>query len=117
MATQQDIEFFSGNDVVLDCSFTDESTDLPFDLSGAQQLTYALSKNARSAAALITKTLSDGVVMVNPSNGQVQIVLSAAESEPLNGVYYHEIRVVNALGKKLTLMFGQVTIAVNLIRN
>lgn len=117
MANQQDQEIYSGNDIIWECSFLDELTELPMDISGAQKLTYALSKTAKSGAALITKEIGNGVVIVNPANGQAQITLDAADTEPLSGLYYHEIRLVNALGKKLTLMFGAITINTNLIRD
>ncbi len=117
MAAQQDIDFFSGNDVLLDLSTVDSLTGLPMDISGAQQLTFALAKKAGSSAPLVLKTLADGVVMVNPALGRVSIILGADETEPLKGLYYHEIRLVNSAGKKLTLAYGVVTISENLIRN
>lgn len=116
MAIQQDISFFSGNDVLLELTALDEVSGAPIDFSGALEITWSIAKSAR-ADALLTKTLSDGVAIVNAVAGRVDISLSKAEMEPLSGKYYHEIRYKNLGGKTVTLTFGVVEIQVNLIRS
>lgn len=118
MAIQQDIEFFSGNNVSLDCAFVDQGSidEPPFDLSGIQRLEYGLSRKAQGQP-IFKKDLNDGVTVLSPVNGLAQIILNAEDSEPLSGIFYHEVRVVDSHGKKLTLMYGSVTIKTNLLRD
>lgn len=117
MALEQDFEIFSGNDILLQISVTDaDNDDDPLDLSGATDLIWALAKNAK-ATAIITKDILDGVSITDPTEGEVEITVSSSELEPLSGEYYHELRLTNSAGKKITLMFGTATINVNLIRS
>lgn len=116
MALEQTIEVFSGNDVELSVTVTDSDSDGPLDLSGAQELIWALAKSAQ-ATALIEKTLVDGITITSALDGRLTIQLDAADLEPLRGTYYHELRLTNSLGKKSTLMYGEATIQVNLIRD
>jgi hypothetical protein len=116
MASQQDVEFFSGNDIFFDASFVSEADGEPIDLSGAQRLTYALSKKP-NGTAIISKEIGSSLVIVNAPLGYVHVFLSAAETEPLSGEYYHEMRLVNSLGKKVTVMYGAVNVLTNLIRD
>lgn len=117
MAQQQDISYFSGNDISFAGRFTDEATGDPLDLSGAQMLTYAVSRSATARTPLIEKQLGDGVTVVSPTGGLAQIVLGSSDTEPLSGTYYHEVRLVNAQGRKMTLLYGKVTVLPNLIRS
>jgi hypothetical protein len=117
MSIAQNFDVFSGNDVTLTVTVTDRATGNPLDLTGAQALIYSLGKSATAGSAIITKTLSAGVQLLDAEEGQLEISLTAADLEPLNGTYYHELRLTNALGKKATLLHGTVTVSPNLIRN
>ncbi len=117
MAKEQPFEVFSGNDIVLKVSVTDEDNDgAALSLLGAQELIWSLAKKA-GGTALITKALVTGVTITDAENGKVDVVINAADLEPLKGEYYHEMRLTNSQGKKSTLMFGTVTIDENLIRS
>lgn len=118
MALEQELELFSGNDAVLRLTVIDNITNLPLDLSGAQEIVWAMGKNV-SGQPLITKllTANDGsVTVVDAATGRVDITINSAEMEPLKGTFYHEVRLTNADNKKVTLVFGAVTIQDNLIR-
>jgi len=117
MAKEQAFDVFSGNDIVLKISVTDEDNNgAALSLVGAQELIWSLAKKA-GATAILTKTLSNGVTITDAANGLVDVVISAADLEPLKGEYYHEMRLTNSQGKKSTLMYGIATIAENLIRS
>lgn len=116
MAQEQEFEAFSGNDVTLSVTVLDTDTGDALDLTGAQELIWALAKNAQ-ATAILTKTLLDGVTITDAPLGLVDVVLEADDLEPLRGIYYHEMRLTNAAGRKTTLLFGAVTINGNLIKD
>jgi hypothetical protein len=115
MSLEQPFEAFSGNDITLAVSVTDQA-GAPLDLTGAGALIYKLGKTP-TGSALVTKGLGAGVTVVSAAGGTLEIALSAADLEPLNGTYYHELRLTNAAGKKSTLLHGAVTISPNLVRD
>jgi hypothetical protein len=115
MALKSDMEAFSGNDLTLEVTATDQDGSA-LDLSGAQALIYAIGKSA-TGGALITKGLGSGVTVTDAAGGVLEVALSADDLEPLNGAYYHELRLTNAAGKKSTLLYGAVTVSPNLVRN
>lgn len=113
------MDLFSGNDVLLHVTAVDaDSNNAALDLSGVQDIIWALSKKV-NGSAIITKSLVGTpslVTVTDAANGKIDITLSSDELEPLKGPYYHELRLTNADGKKVTLLFGAVTIQENLIR-
>lgn len=116
MSLEQDIDVFSGNDTLLRVTVTDADTGAALDLTGAQELVWALAKKVNAPTALVTKNLANGVVITDHVNGVVEVAVGAADLEPLKGPYYHELRLTNSDGKKVTLLFGVVTVQDNLIR-
>lgn len=116
MPAEQDVSIYSGNDALLQLTVNDESGN-PIDLSGALALIWALAKTARAAVPLVEKTLGAGVTIIDAVNGRADITVDAEDIEPLSGTYYHEVRLTNIAGKKVTVTFGTVTIPVNLIRD
>lgn len=117
MALEQNFETFSGNDVVLVVTVEDADAGdgSPLNLAGAQEVIWALAKRA-NATAILTKTLGDGVEITDAAAGEVEVTLTSADLEPLRGDYYHEMRVTNSAGQKATVMYGDVTLKINLIR-
>lgn len=117
MAASADIEqYFSGNDVRLLFTAIDEDTQLPLNLSGAQALEWKLAKKATSSA-LIEKSLGNGVTITDPSGGLFEVAIDAEDTEALKGDHYHEVRLTNSSGKKVTLAYGVFPITVNLVRD
>jgi hypothetical protein len=117
MAKEQSFEVFSGNDVVLHVTVIDEDTGDPIDLTTYSNAIWALAKKPNSSTPLIQKILSDGITFITPVQGKLDVILSAANLEPLKGEYYHEMRLTDASGKKVTTLYGTVTIQENLIRD
>lgn len=115
MAIRQKFEVFSGNDVTLEVALTDEQTESPLVLIGTQELEWAVSRRG-SSAILLQKSLDDGITIVDSINGQISIAMSAADTEDLQGVYYHELRIVNEASKRITLMYGPCEFKANLIQ-
>ncbi len=116
MAIEQEFEVFSGNDVTLSVTVTDEDNDGPLNLTGAVALIWKLALSP-SATPKIIKDLTDGITIVDPNEGLVEILIDAADLEPLKGAFYHELRLTNSLNKKSTLMYGAVTIKDNLVKD
>ena len=82
------------------------------DLTGATVVDWALtdlSPTEGAATKLIEKSLGSGVGITAPTQGQVQIEVDEAETASLAaGDYYHEARVVDAIGDTDSVTFGQV---------
>jgi len=116
VALEQTFSLFSGNDAKLSVTLTDADTGEALNLTGTLELVWALAKNAQ-ATALLTKTLGAGVVITDASAGIVEVTLDAADTEPLKGTFYQEMRLTNSVGKKSTLLYGEVEILGNLIRS
>jgi hypothetical protein len=116
VALEQVFEVFSGNDVTLRFTVTENDSGEALDLTGAQALIWALAKNA-NAQAIVTKTLGAGVTITDPANGVVEVVLTDDDLEPLRGTYYHEMRLTNSSGLKSTLVYGVATVVGNLIKS
>lgn len=118
MATQSDIElYFSGNDAKLLFTAVDEDTSNALNLSGALALQWRLAKKVSAGTPIIQKDLSSGIVITDAVGGIFEVTIAAADTEPLKGEYYHEVRLTNAAGKKVTLAYGVFAITENLIRN
>ena len=63
----------------------------PLDLTSyaTTDLTYYLG--ASGAAPLTTITMGSGITVVDPSQGQITITLSATQTDLNSGVYVHEL--------------------------
>lgn len=87
------------------------------DLSGTLQLKYQLAKR-KTEVPFISYTLTDPeLTITDPSNGKISIHLSSDELNLLNeGIHYHEIWQVNALGQPTTLMAEKIEIFAKLIK-
>jgi hypothetical protein len=118
MALKQNFSMFSGNDVTLEVELTDVqgSPETPLILIGTQELIFAIGRRG-ATEPLVTKTLDDGITITDAANGMIEILLSAAEMEPLVGIFQHELRITNQQGNKATLMYGLVEVMGNMIRS
>ena len=102
--TNQQITFDSANDHVLRYTVrtTDDVTSPPLDLTNAI-LQWSLSEyvgvsNDFYPASILEKCTNvpdHTISIVDAPAGIVDVVLSSAETEPLLGRYYHQLRLVN----------------------
>jgi len=76
------------------------------DISTASEIEWIVSTSIDDAGAdLLTKTLS-GTTLSLQTDSQILIPLSSADMGLAAGLYYHELRVLNAIGDPATLMAG-----------
>jgi hypothetical protein len=115
MALKQDIEIWSGNDTEINATITDTDAGAAKDLTGAA-VTWILAK-AQGKPALITKTVGSGITLTTPLQGKCKVTLVPTDTEALKGTktYYHEMRVVDAATKKVTVLYGDVLLQENSI--
>jgi hypothetical protein len=134
MSNRQDIAVFSGNDYVLALTILDAGTGLPLDLTGTQEMIWALGRRCAvtprpapsrcgdedctryTLSASVTKKLTEGdIVITDAAGGSVEITVDAADLEPLCGTFYHEVKHTSAAGKSSTVLYGQALVKRNLI--
>jgi hypothetical protein len=115
MALEQSISFFSGNDVELNYTITDDA-GAPKDLTGAAAIIWVMAK-AAGKAGLVTKGLGTGVTITTPTQGKFKVTLVPADTEGIKGgrTYYHEARVTDSVGKKVTVTYGDLLLMENSI--
>ena len=111
----QDFEIVSGNDRSVNITVTDDDGNA-VDLTGAT-ITWKAATSPEASSALITKTndSTNGISVSTPSNGVLTINLDPADTQSLDGVYYHETLVTDSSGNKSTVAIGHMKVRPNLI--
>ena len=56
-----------------------------------------------------------GITVIDVAAGRIDIVLDATDTDALSGEYYHELQLTSAISEISTVLYGQVTIAKDLI--
>lgn len=103
------------NDHVLRVTVLDND-DQPVDITGAT-IRWQLAGRVGSTSPLVSKaTGGQGVEITDAENGVFEVTLDSADTDGLNGTYYHEAELVDAQGKKQTVMVGEITIVRVLIQ-
>lgn len=104
-----DITMRQGNDLKVVVSVTDQAGD-PVDISGASEITWAVSESVDSETTILEKRLSlEEILQAGVTAFSFEI--SSAESAAIEvGIYYHEALVVTADDKAYTTLSGQFTI-------
>lgn len=88
----------------------------PKDLTGLQTARYHVAKS-RNGPRRIEKSLGEGITVTHPTQGQMDIVIKAADTEMLKGAYSHELELVDFAGHTATVMGGTFTVVPTLIPN
>ena len=115
MATKlipQDFEMVSGDDKTVRFTVTDQD-GVAQDLTGASA-TWAFSRRARRAA-IATKTVGSGITISDAANGIVDVTVARADTETIEGDFYHELEIVDGGGTKSTAAYGTMTVLGDLI--
>lgn len=113
MATQQTYSIYEGNDHVLAVQVANGSA--PMDLGSITAARFWLAKSVSASSAKVEKTLGAGITVTNAAQGQLEIVLSSEDTRALKGELYCELELVNATGKRATVMTGSVTVVPTVI--
>lgn len=119
IGVQNDFQMHSGNSRTLQFTINDEDGSA-VDITSAA-IRWELSKldpdttlPAPKGAPIVQKSVGSGVTVVDGPNGRCDVALDEADTEPLKGDHYHELRVVVA-GETSTPSFGKVEILKNLV--
>jgi len=114
VAIEQTLDFFSGNDVLLNYTVTNQDGTAK-DLTAASAVVFIIGVKA-GKPALVTKTLGAGIAITTPLQGKFTVTLVPADTEAIKGGgYYHEARVTDAAGKKVTVTYGTLNLRENTI--
>ncbi len=106
----QDFHLHAGDESPLAFTVTDEATGAAVDLSAVTEITWALAADAESAA-LVTKTKTGGDITVTDAvNGKFEVALDSADTDGLNGRYWHEAVIVDGAGKRFTVATGEARV-------
>lgn len=113
--TPQNFQAVSGNDKVLKFNTKNEAGEI-VDLSGAT-IIWALAKTAKAKSTLIEYTSPTNVTITAPAtDGLFQVAIQRADTEDLKGgEYYHEARLQDASGNRVTIAYGIVDLLDNVI--
>lgn len=115
----QNFAVLAGDSKVLKVTVTDEN-GVPLPLAGTLSATWRLARSRRGAD-LLTKALGSGVTILTDQAaageancGRLNILISSADSEALDGEYFHDCQIVDATGAQSTVFFGRVNVTPNL---
>lgn len=115
-AKRADFTMFSGEHRVLEIAIVDADGDA-VDLTGAT-VEWRLARSARGTPVISKTTVdSGGVEITGAEAGLAEVTLVGADTEALEGDYYHEARVVDSGDRPATVLYGTATIKPNLIRD
>ena len=101
---------FSGNTRVLRVTVLDQD-EVVVDITGATAEFIMAKRPGKSA--VVTKTVGSGIVITDATNGLLEITLEPADTETLSGTFHHELEVTDLGGRKTTVLFGTVTVRLN----
>lgn len=103
-------EMFSGNTRVLKVSVLDQD-EAVVDITGASA-EYIFAKRA-GHNAIFSKTVGSGIVVTDAIAGLLEVTILPADTEALAGAYHHELEIQDASGRRTTVLFGTVTVRLN----
>lgn len=116
MAEEVSFEIKSGYDATLKVAVTDTDTQALMNLTGSTDIRWGLSKSA-AKPPLFEYDLEDGITIADAANGAIEVAIDREDTEPLKaGIYYHEMALYTSAGKKVPLMYGEVTVTDNTIK-
>jgi hypothetical protein len=105
---------YSGDSVSIAVTVTDSTTGAAVNITGAT-MTWALA-TAPGTTPLLTKTSGDGDITVSGASSNVATVaLAPADTAALNGVYHHELQIVDGGGNKYTVYQGSIYILADMV--
>lgn len=105
LGTDED-PFIAGDDKILEVTVLDDVGN-EFDITGAA-ITYTIREYPDSTP-VVTKTVGDGITIINGVNGQLQIEITSADSQDLYGRYVHRCTVEKG-GAKSHVFIGVVEV-------
>lgn len=113
---KQNIRLWSGNDMDVQFSITDENSSAL--LLTATTIKWKMALDPYSSAALISKssTASSELEITDAAGGIVTIKLNSTDTNSISpGVYYHELEVTDSEANPFTVAIGHLTLEKSLI--
>ena len=110
---QQNFEMFQGDSKDLVVTVSDAAGQ-PVDLTGAS-IKWRAAPAVDSAVATISKATGSGIVITDAVAGEFTVSLVPADTQTLDGEFYHEAQVTDAAGAVSTVLSGHLTILPALI--
>jgi hypothetical protein len=83
------------------------------DISGVD-IRFQLARTANNRPPLISKTVGDGITIVDGAAGRFDVLLDPEDTQALSGTYYYEGEIDDA-GTISTVLWGNVQINPDLI--
>jgi hypothetical protein len=113
-ATGQDFAATLGDTVLLDYTFT-EADGTPLNLTSAT-VVWQLSWGPASLPLVVkSSSAAAGIAVINAAAGKVEVTLATTDTAALTpGRYYHEAKVIDALGDVTTVAIGAATLTAGL---
>ncbi len=104
--------FYTGSSYKLDIQVLDGSTGLPKNISTFTNAQYIVQDSERSEEApYITKTLGDGIEILDGGGGLVRITLLKDDTKDLpQGVLQHEASLWDAEGNSVVILAERLSI-------
>lgn len=110
MAEKLDLSFHAGDDKRLEVTVYDADGEV-VDLTGITAARWSLAKTVNSTA-IVTHSIVDGNISVeSATDGRLNIIIDAADTASIRGVYYHEAEITDGAGNVGTILYGSVTIS------
>jgi hypothetical protein len=103
---------FAGNARKLIVSVVNDDTGEPEDLTDVE-LFWQASRGTTakfSSVPVLTKTIGNGITVIDAINGELEIMLDADDTENLNGTYYHELLLIDVTGDQQNLLADTFTV-------
>ena len=113
---RQDATAYSGDTLSVTVTVKDD-TNTAIDLTGATaewRVCELLASGAHGTAE-ITLTTAAGVMLSDPTNGQLTLSIAASETDDLDGVYVHELQITDSSGAVSTVSTGRLTVKNDLV--
>lgn len=118
MSETLNFDLYSGDDMVLECTLVDQDgAVINLDLVSEIKWQFSRKRGTRfSATPLVSKALGSGIEKITPGTGRFDITIDAADTEAIDGVFYHEAEITSVTGKTSTVLIGDMTINKDLVQ-
>jgi hypothetical protein len=101
----QDFTVWQGTTLSINVTVTDEAGS-PKDISGWSG-SWAMWDDF---GVRVLKTVGDGITIVSPTNGNINISVEVEDIKNLLGNYKHECRMVDTTSQEDVVLTGQITV-------
>jgi hypothetical protein len=90
--------------------YTSPAKDVPFDLTGAT-VEMLLLDNRTSPTVSVTKTVGDGLTIINLEGGHVRVNLGPADTlllGPFGGILFYDVKLTDVAANVFTVSSGDI---------